>query len=104
MMLPTAFSSLWASVLLCFPLTFSFALHLTEAHLISVISQGFNSTLTAHVEAPRRGTPDQIKEMKLRLHPEMPRVLDVLTSNSLTTVVVLSGSERSVLDEVSTPP
>lgn len=60
---------------------------------------GFNSTMTAQVEAPRRRGPDQIKEMKLRLHPGLVDVLDVLCSDPQTTIVVLSGSERAVLDE-----
>ncbi|KAL3691596.1 hypothetical protein R1sor_005247 [Riccia sorocarpa] len=60
---------------------------------------GFNSTMTAQVEAPRRRGPDQIKEMKLRLHPGLVDVLSVLCADSRSTIVVLSGSERTVLDE-----
>ncbi|KAL2622411.1 hypothetical protein R1flu_002616 [Riccia fluitans] len=60
---------------------------------------GFNSTMTAQVEAPRRRGPDQIKEMKLRLHPGLVDVLSVLCTDPGTTIVVLSGSERAVLDE-----
>ena len=46
----------------------------------------------------RRG--DQIKEMELKLHPEMKGPLTILCSDPKTTVVVLSGSDRDVLDEV----
>eukprot|EP00897_Mesotaenium_endlicherianum_P008101 jgi/Mesen1/7319/ME000376S06482 len=62
---------------------------------------GYNSTMTAtaHMEAPRRRAPDQIKEMKLRMHPGMSEILHLLCSAPNTTVVILSGSERAVLDE-----
>lgn len=61
---------------------------------------GFNSTVTAHIEAPRRRAPDQIKEMKLRLHAQMPEILNVFCSDPQTTVIILSGSERAILDEL----
>ncbi|CAI5461657.1 unnamed protein product [Closterium sp. Yama58-4] len=60
---------------------------------------GYNGTLTAQVEPHRRRTPDQIKEMKVRLHPIMPAVLRRLSSDPANTVVIMSGSERAVLDE-----
>ncbi|CAM6105282.1 unnamed protein product [Calypogeia fissa] len=60
---------------------------------------GFNSTMTAQVEAPRRRGPDQIKEMKLRLHQGLRRTLSILCDDPKTTIVILSGSEREILDE-----
>ncbi|KAF8025967.1 hypothetical protein BT93_F2715 [Corymbia citriodora subsp. variegata] len=59
---------------------------------------GFNATLTEPVDTPgRRG--DQIKEMDLKLHPELKEPLTELCRDSRTTVVVLSGSDRNVLDD-----
>lgn len=43
---------------------------------------------------------DQIKEMELKLHPELKVPLTTLCNDKQTTVVVLSGSDRSVLDDV----
>ncbi len=43
---------------------------------------------------------DQIKEMELKLHPGLKEPLKVLCSDPKTTIVVLSGSDRSVLDDV----
>ena len=45
---------------------------------------------------------DQIKEMELKVHPGLKEPLKVLCSDPKTTIVVLSGSERSVLDNVLT--
>ncbi|WCJ32331.1 Alpha alpha-trehalose-phosphate synthase [UDP-forming] 1 [Euphorbia peplus] len=59
---------------------------------------GFNSTITEPVDNHgRRG--DQIKEMELKLHPELKEALTELCSDPKTTVVVLSGSVRRVLDD-----
>ncbi|XP_065861627.1 alpha,alpha-trehalose-phosphate synthase [UDP-forming] 1-like isoform X2 [Euphorbia lathyris] len=59
---------------------------------------GFNSTITEPVDNHgRRG--DQIKEMELKLHPELKEALTALCSDPKTTVVVLSGSGRRVLDD-----
>lgn len=59
---------------------------------------GFNATLTEPVDTPgRRG--DQIKEMDLKLHPELKGPLTALCSDPKTTIVVLSGSHRHVLDD-----
>lgn len=38
--------------------------------------------------------------MELKLHPDMKGPLTMLCSDPNTTVVVLSGSDRNVLDEV----
>ncbi|XP_068636737.1 alpha,alpha-trehalose-phosphate synthase [UDP-forming] 1-like [Aristolochia californica] len=60
---------------------------------------GFNATLTEPVESPGRRGGDQIKEMELKLHPELKEPLEILCNDPKTTIVVLSGSDRSVLDE-----
>ncbi|KAJ0986443.1 hypothetical protein J5N97_004799 [Dioscorea zingiberensis] len=60
---------------------------------------GFNSTLTGSVESSGRRGGDQIKEMELKLHPELKGPLRTLCDDPGTTVVVLSGSDRSVLDD-----
>ncbi|MQL99834.1 hypothetical protein Taro_032561 [Colocasia esculenta] len=60
---------------------------------------GFNSTLTEQVESPGRRGGDQIKEMELKLHPELKEPLTILCNDPRTTIVVLSGSDRSVLDD-----
>lgn len=66
-------------------------------------TQGFNATLTEPVDTPgRRG--DQIKEMELKLHPELKEPLKHLCNDPKTTIVVLSGSDRTVLDEVHLSP
>ncbi|XP_058779486.1 alpha,alpha-trehalose-phosphate synthase [UDP-forming] 1 [Vicia villosa] len=56
---------------------------------------GFNGTLTEPVE--KKG--DQLKEMELSVHPELKLPLTKLCSDPNTTVVVLSGSDRTILDE-----
>lgn len=59
---------------------------------------GFNATLTEPVDSPgSRG--DQIKEMELKLHPELKEPLTALCNDPKTTVIVLSGSDRRVLDK-----
>lgn len=62
--------------------------------------QGFNSTLTEPVESSGRRGGDQIKEMELKLRQELKGPLATLCSDPKTTVIVLSGSDRSVLDDV----
>ncbi|KAK2982513.1 hypothetical protein RJ640_012758 [Escallonia rubra] len=59
---------------------------------------GFNATLTEPVDAPGRRV-DQFKEMELKLHPDLREPLKKLCNDPKTTIVVLSGSERSVLDK-----
>ncbi|KAK3198524.1 hypothetical protein Dsin_021939 [Dipteronia sinensis] len=69
-------------------------LHSTNRLLIL----GFNATLTEPVDTPgRRG--DQIKEMELKLHPDLKEPLTALCDDPKTTIVVLSGSDRNVLDD-----
>ncbi|PWA98239.1 alpha,alpha-trehalose-phosphate synthase [Artemisia annua] len=59
---------------------------------------GFNATITEPVNAPDRRI-DQFKEMELHLHPELKEPLKKLCDDPRTTVVVVSGSHQSVLDE-----
>jgi len=61
--------------------------------------QGFNATLTEPADTPGRRA-DQIKEMELKLHPELKEALTALCSDRKTTIVVLSGSDRKTLDDV----
>ena len=56
--------------------------------------------MTTQVDGPGRRGPEQIRDMKLRLNPRLKDVLSVLCKDPETTIVILSGSERSVLDEV----
>ncbi|KAF2305366.1 hypothetical protein GH714_004299 [Hevea brasiliensis] len=59
---------------------------------------GFNATLTEPADSlGRRG--GQIREMELRLHPELKEPLKKLCDDQKTTTVVLSGSDRTILDE-----
>ncbi|KAL5716526.1 Trehalose-6-P synthase/phosphatase complex synthase subunit [Ranunculus cassubicifolius] len=60
---------------------------------------GFNATLTEPVETPGRRGGDQIREMDLKLHPELKEPLRTLCNDPRTTIVVVSGSDRNVLDE-----
>jgi len=62
----------------------------------TIHKQGFSGTLTEPVEK----TGDQIKEMELKVHPKLRQPLTALCSDPNTTVVVLSGSGRQVLDDV----
>lgn len=52
------------------------------------------------MESSGRRGGDQIKEMELKLHPDLKGPLSVLCEDKQTTVIVLSGSDRSVLDDV----
>ncbi|XP_043701763.1 alpha,alpha-trehalose-phosphate synthase [UDP-forming] 1-like [Telopea speciosissima] len=60
---------------------------------------GFNASLTEPVDTPGGRRGDQIKEMDLKLYPDLKEPLEILCNDPKTTIVVLSGSERSVLDE-----
>ncbi|KAK9050252.1 hypothetical protein SSX86_030778 [Deinandra increscens subsp. villosa] len=64
-----------------------------------LIILGFSATLTEPVDTPDRRGGDQIREMDLKLHPELKESLIKLCDDPHTTVVVLSGSDRTVLDE-----
>ncbi|KAL6574143.1 Trehalose-6-P synthase/phosphatase complex synthase subunit [Orobanche hederae] len=59
---------------------------------------GFNSTLTGPVDT-RESRIDQFKEMELKLHPDLKEPLRRLCDDPNTTVIILSGSDRNVLDE-----
>ncbi|KAK8692535.1 hypothetical protein V6N13_075994 [Hibiscus sabdariffa] len=59
---------------------------------------GFNATLTEPVDTlGMKGS--QIKEMEPKLHPDLREPLKKLCDDPKTTIVVLSGSDRSVLDD-----
>lgn len=73
-----------------FPSVFNGVLHI----------QGFNATLTEPVDTPGRRGGDQIRAMELKLHPDLKEPLLQLCKDPKTTVVVLSGSDRNILDEV----
>ncbi|KAL7087471.1 hypothetical protein ACP275_13G070000 [Erythranthe tilingii] len=60
---------------------------------------GFNAALTEPSDIPERRGRDQIKEMELKLHPELKQPLTMLCSDPKTTVLILSGSDRNVLDD-----
>ncbi len=61
---------------------------------------GFNSTLTATVEAPRRQRQqfDQIKSL-ITLHPAAEAALARLAADPSTTLCIVSGSDRARLEE-----
>ncbi|XP_057461661.1 alpha,alpha-trehalose-phosphate synthase [UDP-forming] 1 [Actinidia eriantha] len=76
--------------------------HAIEHYLQSnnrLLILGFNATLTEAVDTPGRRGGDQIREMELKLHPDLKGPLTALCSDPKTTVVVLSGSGRRVLDD-----
>ncbi|XVF40244.1 hypothetical protein PTKIN_Ptkin01aG0096500 [Pterospermum kingtungense] len=59
---------------------------------------GFNATLTEPVDnLGRKGS--QIKELEPKLHPDLQEPLKKLCDDPKTTIVVLSGSDRCVLDD-----
>jgi len=61
---------------------------------------GFNSTLTAAVDAPRRQRQqfDQSKSL-VTLHPAAEAALQALAADPRTTLCIVSGSERGRLEE-----
>lgn len=84
----------WYALLFCF-----WMLNLGQSGYLASILQGFDATLTAPMDSlGRRG--GHIREMDLKLHPELEGPLKKLCDDPRTTVIVLSGSDRSVLDEV----
>ncbi|OMO93938.1 Glycosyl transferase, family 20 [Corchorus capsularis] len=59
---------------------------------------GFNATLTEPVDIlGRKGS--QIKELELKLRPDVQEPLKKLCDDPNTTIVVLSGSDRSIMDD-----
>ncbi|OMO82807.1 hypothetical protein COLO4_22823 [Corchorus olitorius] len=59
---------------------------------------GFNATLTEPVDIlGRKGS--QIKELELKLRPDVQVPLKKLCDDPNTTIVVLSGSDRSIMDD-----
>ncbi|KAG6607944.1 Alpha,alpha-trehalose-phosphate synthase [UDP-forming] 1 [Cucurbita argyrosperma subsp. argyrosperma] len=80
------------------PLPFDNAMKRYEQSTNRLLILGFNSTLTEPVDTPeRRG--DQIREMDLKLHPDLKEPLTAICNDPNTTVVILSGSDRTVLDD-----
>ncbi|KAG0570209.1 hypothetical protein KC19_6G144100 [Ceratodon purpureus] len=59
---------------------------------------GFNVTISAPVDAPRR-RGDQIRELNLGLHPGMKEPLTKLCQDPNTIILILSGSTKEALDE-----
>ncbi|KAL8460773.1 hypothetical protein ACS0TY_031536 [Phlomoides rotata] len=59
---------------------------------------GFNATITEPVDTEGRGI-DQFKEMEPKLHPGIKEPLKRLCDDPMTTIIVLSGSDRNTLDE-----
>ncbi|KAL3596633.1 hypothetical protein D5086_008270 [Populus alba] len=59
---------------------------------------GFNATLTepANTQGVRGG---HIRELQSRLHPEIKETLKKLCDDRRTNIVILSGSDRAVLDD-----
>jgi trehalose 6-phosphate synthase/phosphatase len=62
--------------------------------------QGFNATVTGPVEKKSDQKTDQVRDMKLGLHTDIKEPLKTLCAEENTDVVILSGSERKILDEV----
>lgn len=60
--------------------------------------QGFNATLTEPVDA--LGRAGQIRELEPKLHPNLKGPLKKLSDDPQTTIVLISGSNRAVLDKV----
>uniref|UniRef100_A0A2P2MBQ6 alpha,alpha-trehalose-phosphate synthase (UDP-forming) n=1 Tax=Rhizophora mucronata TaxID=61149 RepID=A0A2P2MBQ6_RHIMU len=60
---------------------------------------GYNTTLTEPVDALGR-RDGQIKDLEPRLHPDLREPLKKLCDDHRTSVVVISGSKRAVLDNV----
>ncbi|XP_050367418.1 alpha,alpha-trehalose-phosphate synthase [UDP-forming] 1-like [Argentina anserina] len=58
---------------------------------------GFNAALTEPKDSlGRRG--GQVREMELKLHPDLKEPLEKLCNDSKTTIAILSGSGQNVLD------
>ncbi|KAM0013287.1 putative alpha,alpha-trehalose-phosphate synthase (UDP-forming) [Helianthus debilis subsp. tardiflorus] len=62
-----------------------------------MIILGFNETLTKPVNAD--GMADQVKQTELNLHPELEQPLKRLCDDPASTVVIISGSQRCVLEK-----
>eukprot|EP00262_Sarcandra_glabra_P018119 TRINITY_DN6425_c0_g1_i5.p1 TRINITY_DN6425_c0_g1~~TRINITY_DN6425_c0_g1_i5.p1 ORF type:complete len:426 (+),score=93.42 TRINITY_DN6425_c0_g1_i5:40-1278(+) len=71
--------------------------YLQSRHRLVIL--GFNATITEPVDTPGGRGGEQIKEMELKLHLDVKEPLKILCDDPMTTVVVLSGSDRTVLDD-----
>ncbi|KAJ4849972.1 Trehalose-6-P synthase/phosphatase complex synthase subunit [Turnera subulata] len=58
---------------------------------------GFNATLTEPVNALGR-SGDQIRDLEPKLRPELKEILKKICDDEKTSVVILSGSDRTILD------
>ncbi|CAK7350328.1 unnamed protein product [Dovyalis caffra] len=63
-----------------------------------LIMLGFNATLTepSSTQGVRGG---HIRELQSKLHPELKETLKKLCDDQRTTIVILSGSDRAILDD-----
>lgn len=86
---------LWISEKGCLLTNICSSFSLKQYHFASTALQGFNATLNEPV-----GRAGQIRELELKLHPNMKEPLKKLSDDPKTTIVVLSGSSRAVLDKV----
>ncbi|GKB50025.1 alpha,alpha-trehalose-phosphate synthase [UDP-forming] 1-like protein [Tanacetum coccineum] len=71
-----------------------------QASKKGVLILRFNATVTEPVNASDRRI-DQFKEMELNMYPELKEPLKKLSDDPKTTVVIMSGSHRCVLEEAS---
>ncbi|WCJ27300.1 Alpha alpha-trehalose-phosphate synthase [UDP-forming] 1 [Euphorbia peplus] len=78
------------------PIELSVERYLQSSNRLLIL--GFNATLTEPVDNLGRRN-GQIREMDPRLHPVLKEPLKKLCDDKTTTVVVLSGSDRAILDE-----
>ncbi|CAA0815895.1 Alpha-alpha-trehalose-phosphate synthase [Striga hermonthica] len=81
------------------PLVFSEGINAYLQSENRLLILGFNSALTETVDIPGGRGGDQIKEMELKLHPDLGGPLTILCNDPNTTVLVLSGSCRRTLDD-----
>jgi hypothetical protein len=84
----TTFGALWSNIVL----------HRAANNCVAI--QGCNETLTEQVQSFDRGATDQTASKKLKLNPELKAHLKTLCDNEDTTVIVVSGYGKIILDEV----
>jgi trehalose 6-phosphate synthase/phosphatase len=73
-------------------------LHRAANNCVSI--QGFHETLTEQVQSFEIGASDQTASMKLKLNPEFKGPLKTLCDDKDTTVIVVSGYGRIILEKV----
>lgn len=89
---------LWISEKGCLLTNICSSFSLKQYHFASTALQGFNATLNEPVDA--LGRAGQIRELEHKLHSNTKEPLKKLSDDPKTTIVVLSGSGRAVLDKV----